>query len=136
MSKAIKAKSLIPKTAEDLDMDPILVQDVVDFYYTRLRKMMHSFDHYRINIPMLGTFEIRKSRLEKFIRVGKWVLGNEPADTFQKVKKHKQLEERLILSQSLLDKINIDEEERRKRYADLGKQEKNYRRSKKQPDKK
>jgi hypothetical protein len=136
MSKATRAKSLIPKTAEELGKDPILVQDVVDFYYTNLRKMMHSFDYHRINVPFLGTFEIRKSRLEKLIRISDWVIKNEPADNFQKIKKHKQFEERIELGEKLLIKINEDEQKRAERYMDLGKQEKNYRRVKKQFDKK
>ena len=50
MLKSKRAKSLIPKSAKDCGVSEELTTDVVNFYYTRLRKEMESLNSHRIGV--------------------------------------------------------------------------------------
>ena len=47
MSKANKAKKLIPKTAKDCKISEEMTEDIINFYYSELRKKMESLDKIR-----------------------------------------------------------------------------------------
>jgi len=106
-----KAKSLIPKTAKELGIDENLVRDVVDHYYTALRKNMSSLEQSRIRVPELGVFYVSKKKLEISIIKIKSILKAEGEDiNFKRLGRIKSFENILEKQVNLLNKINESDE--------------------------
>lgn len=119
MLKSKKAKTLIPKTAEECKVSEELATDVVNFYYTKLRKKMESLEEPRIGIPILGTFIISKPKLVRSISKLTRILSDDSPESFKKIKKYKLTEGMRDMQQNLLDKIEKDEQERERLKRDL-----------------
>lgn len=81
----IKAKSLIPKTAEQLELPEELVADVVDFYYTEIRKRMEGLQNNRLYIPKIGTFYISQKKLESSIETLTHIVDTSKPATFKEI---------------------------------------------------
>lgn len=64
----IKRKSLIEKTAEDLDLPVQTVDEIVSFYYKTVQKKLSAAEHHSVNVPNLGTFVIKRKALEEKIK--------------------------------------------------------------------
>jgi hypothetical protein len=60
-----KRKELSKITAESLGMDHLIVDDVVAFFYRTVQKKLSSMKHPSINVPNLGTFVLKKQRVQK-----------------------------------------------------------------------
>jgi nucleoid DNA-binding protein len=60
-----KRKELSKITAESLGMDHLIVDDVVAFFYRTVQKKLSSMNHPSINVPNLGTFVLKKQRVQK-----------------------------------------------------------------------
>lgn len=128
MLKSKRAKSLIPKSAKDCDVSEELTTDVVNFYYTRLRKEMESLKSDRIGVPILGTFIVSKPKLKKSLEKLTTILTDGTPESFQKIKKYKLTEGMRDIQQDLMDKIIKDEQEREYLKANVGKPKTNTRR--------
>jgi nucleoid DNA-binding protein len=61
----VKRKELIEKTAQQMELPVELVEDIVSFFYTTLRKRMSSGDYYSIQVPNLGQFVIKPKSLDR-----------------------------------------------------------------------
>jgi len=123
MPRPIKAKDLIPKTSIDCNKDPELVNDVVDFFYLKLRKKIEDLKDPIITIPILGKFRISKYKIEKSIDTLSFIIVDEPkTDDFKEMKKYQMYKERLTEQVSILSKIKDLENDRIKRKKDLGQQ--------------
>jgi len=122
MLKGKRAKKLIPKTAKQCSVSEELATDVVNFYYTKLRKKMEALQDHRIGVPVLGTFSISKPKLKNSIKKLTYLLieGNTQVN-FDKIRKYKLSKSQLELQQSLLEIIEKDEHERNQRKKDLEK---------------
>lgn len=46
-------------------MDHLIVDDVVAFFYRTVQKKLSSMNHPSINVPNLGTFVLKKQRVQK-----------------------------------------------------------------------
>jgi nucleoid DNA-binding protein len=73
--KPKKSKTFIKKTAEDLSINETIIEDVVDFYWKKIRVSLSNLEYININILNLGSFKIRASKIslikdkyEKYIR--------------------------------------------------------------------
>ena len=62
-----KAKSLIPKVSQDLEMSEELVKDVVDFYWDDVYDVLRNIEYTKIYIQNLGDFNIKHWMLTKKI---------------------------------------------------------------------
>lgn len=60
-------KDFIKPTAEALGHSEILTEDIVEFFYNRLQKMIGSMEHQQIEVISLGTFKVRPSKLDELI---------------------------------------------------------------------
>lgn len=60
-----KAKKYINKIAEDKNMDPMVIDDIVSFYWKKAREALTTLKHNRIKIDNLGVFEIKEYSLDK-----------------------------------------------------------------------
>jgi len=130
MLKSKRAKELIPKTAKQCDVSEELATDVVNFYYMKLRKKMEALEDYRIGVPILGTFAVSKPKLKKSIARLTTIQEVKTQVNFDKIKRYKLSEGQLELQQTLLDKIEKDEQERKQLKDNLEKSSSNFRRNK------
>jgi len=62
--------------ADEVGVHQSVVDDFITFYYAKVRKKLSSLDYPRINVDGLGTFYLRKNKLEKAIKKNKSFLGN------------------------------------------------------------
>ena len=119
MLKSKKAKSLVPKTAKDCNVSEELAMDVVNFYYTKLRKKMEALEDPYIGVPSLGIFKISKRKLQHSINKLTAIIKSDTQESFKMIKRFKISESLRDKQIVLLDKIEADEKERRKRKQDL-----------------
>jgi|TARA_R100000951_G_scaffold1270_1_gene3112 nucleoid DNA-binding protein len=62
--------------AEEVGVHSQLVDDFITFYYSKVRKKLSKLEFPRIYIEGLGTFYLRKNKLENAIKRQKSMLGN------------------------------------------------------------
>lgn len=86
--KPTKAKTLIKKTAEELGVSEILVQDVVDFYYSTVRKKIESLEYPTIYLHHIGTLRLSRRKLQRSIDHLKKLLESNNQEDFKKVIKY------------------------------------------------
>jgi hypothetical protein len=110
-----KASSLYKQVAEDLDLDEVLIENFVDFYYKKVRDCMSNLTHPRLNIDGLGQFIVRSSAVKKAIPRFKKSLENHDTSTFGAYFNKKRIELKLDLLIVLEQKI-ISEENRRETF--------------------
>lgn len=63
----LKRKSLVEKTAQDLNLPTEAVDDLVLFFYQELQKKMSQCFFHSLWVPNLGTFVIKKKSLSDMI---------------------------------------------------------------------
>lgn len=119
--KTTKTKDLIPKTAAALNVEESLVKNVVDFFYTQLRKKMEALDEPRISVPVLGTFKVSKPKLERSIKHLTKQLETTSPETFNQLTKVKLSQSMIDHQQLMVNKIQKQYEETKKKKEDLGK---------------
>lgn len=71
-----KHKDFKDGIAEEVGVHQQVVDDFISFYYSKLRKKLSNLAYPRINVDGLGTFEMRKTKLETAIKKNKSMLGN------------------------------------------------------------
>ena len=59
-----KRKEISKLTAEKLGKDPAMVDEIVAFFYRHVQKKLSSMEHIAVNVPNLGTFVLKKRRVE------------------------------------------------------------------------
>ncbi len=64
----IKRKTIIEKTAIDLDLPVNTIDEIVSFYYKTVQKKLSAAKHHSVNVPNLGTFVIKRKALEEKIK--------------------------------------------------------------------
>lgn len=107
------SKHFIKPTADSLEKDVELVEDLLTFYFQELRKSLVNFKHYNIKVEGLGTFKVKKKELSKLYMKHTNHLNvlKEPR-TFREMSIKKDTEEKLEKVTSLQDLLN--EERKRK----------------------
>jgi hypothetical protein len=62
-----KAKDFKKPTAEDLGLPENLVNDVIDFYWAKVRKHISALDYDNISIPNLGVFKVKHWKIDETV---------------------------------------------------------------------
>lgn len=106
------SKHYILPTAEEFDINPQLVEDVVAFYYSKLRLALVNLDHFAIKAENLGTFNAKKKELPKLYAKYTNHLSVLKTETFRQMQTKKEVERKLDRV-SKLQKL-ISEESKRK----------------------
>lgn len=109
------SKHYVLPTAEDLEIDVTLVEDVVSFYYATLRKSLVNLDCNQVQVENLGTFKVKARELPKLVAKYSKHLEVLKPETFQQMHMKKTVEsnlERVQYMQALL----ADEKERKKQH--------------------
>ncbi len=125
------SKHYIVPTAEELEKDTQLVEDVVSFYYSTLRKSLVDMVGINIQVENLGQFRVKKMDVSKVVEKYKKHLSMITKDTFSQMQLRKEIELKLEKAEKLSQIIEIERERKKQFYKnkkngfqkDLGKQE-------------
>jgi hypothetical protein len=109
------SKHYIQPTSEQLGIDPQIVEDVVGFYYTTLRKTLEDLPHPYIVIEHFGAFSIKEKELPQLVAKYVQHLKVLKKETFAQmtIKKNVELKLKKILR---LQKMLIAEREAKKEF--------------------
>lgn len=107
----IRAKTLVNKTAEDLNVSPELVNDIVDFYYSELRSKMESLNHSRIRVSELGVFYMSEKKLETSINTLIHIIETAEPTTFKQIGVVNTKQNLLEQQQEALERVIKEREE-------------------------
>jgi len=104
--------------ADEVGVHQSVVDDFLSFYYAKVRSKLSSLDFPRVYLEGLGTFYLRKNKLEKAIKKNKSILGNLAKRTYAGFAKSEdvqkdieQMEQALYqMEQDILNKKNFKNE--------------------------
>ena len=99
--------------ANEVGVHENVVDDFIVFYYGKVRKALSSLEHPNILIDGLGTFKIRKARLNKSIKIQKSKLGDLCNNTYTGYDKRVTLEQRIILMENMMEVVNTNLENKK-----------------------
>lgn len=88
--------------AEEVGVHPKVVEDFLTFYYARVRRALSELQYPRVFVDGLGTFFIRKGKLQKAIKRNKSILGNLRKRTFDGYEKTSAINKKLEEMESAL----------------------------------
>tara|TARA_Y100000385_G_scaffold290017_1_gene361462 strand:+ start:2678 stop:3073 length:396 start_codon:yes stop_codon:yes gene_type:complete len=118
------SKHYILPTAEEFDIKPQLVEDVVAFYYSKLRLALVNLDHFAIKAENLGTFNAKKKELPKLYAKYTNHLSVLKTETFRQMQTKKEVERKLDRV-SKLQKLISEESKRKQEFFKTKNYEKN-----------
>jgi nucleoid DNA-binding protein len=99
--------------ADEIGVHENVVDDFIDFYFSRVRKMLSSIEHPRVFVDGLGTFSVRKTRLEKSIIKNKSYIGTLPKQAYTGYEKYVSTIDKIEKMEKLLKKMEKVIEERK-----------------------
>lgn len=91
--------------ADEVGVHPSVVDDLVSFYYSKVRQSLSNIDDIKVYVEAIGTFAIRKTRLEKAIIKNKSYLGNLQKHTYNGYEKTIETIKKIEKLESTLQKI-------------------------------
>ncbi len=94
--------------ADEVDVHNSVVDDFITFYYAKLRKKLSNLEYPRVYVDGLGTFYLRKNKLEKAIKKNKSILGNLAKRTYVGFAKSQEININLEQMESALKQIEDD----------------------------
>jgi len=108
-----KDKHLNPKSykdffsdiAEECEVHEDLVEELVRFFYNEVRTNLENLENTRILLPNLGTFTLRKGRLDRAIKRHKDMLGNMEKTTYVGYGNHLPVKDKLDKMVSAISRI-------------------------------
>jgi|TARA_R110000796_G_scaffold38476_10_gene96805 nucleoid DNA-binding protein len=103
-----KHKEFKKGIAEEVSVHPQVVDDFIAFYYSKLRKKLSQLDYPRINVDGLGTFYLRKNKVEAGIKKNKSMLGNIAKRTYNGYAKSENIIKNIELMSAALDQMEKD----------------------------
>ena len=109
------SKHFIVWTAENLNVDSQFVEDVIRYYYSRIRKTLSSLESPIVRIEHLGSFKVKTKELPKLYNKYKKHLSVLKTDTFSQMSIKKDIESKLVEVIELQD-IIMDEYRRKKEF--------------------
>ena len=118
-----KAKRIYEIVSEDLNIKKDLVEDLVEFYYKDVRKLLTNLEHPRINVDGLGQFVSKPKAVSGSIDKIAKSLDNHDTSTFKAYHNKKAMEVKLDLLTKLHSKI-LDQESKKQEFLKTKKDEK------------
>ena len=100
-----KHKEFKKGIAEEVGVHQQVVDDFISFYYSKIRKKLSTLDYPRINVEGIGTFYLRKGRLETAIKKNKSMLGNIAKRTYNGYAKSENIIENIDQMTNALNKL-------------------------------
>lgn len=67
--KPKKIKDLIPQLSKELQLSEEEIKSVLDVYWDKVRKLLSSLEHNKVNLKGLGTFYIKPWSVDKKLKI-------------------------------------------------------------------
>ncbi len=124
MSKPKSHKEFIQPAADELECSEVLVEDVIEFFYSFISKEISAMKHNRLEVCGLGKFVVCNKQLETLISKLEGKLGkikNPKSEQSFKIKHnleedlHKAINMRNIVLREKAEKASFIEEKRKRR---------------------
>ncbi len=105
--KPKKHKEFKKGIAQEIGVHQNVVDDFIKFYYDKVRDGLSTLGYPRVYVDCLGTFVVRKGRLDKSIKRNKDILGNISKQTY------KGYEKSVIVAEKLknMERVQADYEQ-------------------------
>ena len=94
--------------AEEVGVHVSVVDDFITFYYSKVRKALSNLEYPRVNVEGLGTFYLRKTKLDKAIKKNKSILGNLAKRTYAGFAKSENIQKNIAQMESAMRQIEED----------------------------
>lgn len=102
------SKHYIQPTAETLEIDALLVEEAVSFYYSTLRKALSDLKCHNIQVENLGSFKAKKKELPKLVAKYTKHLSVLNVETLKAMRTKIDVEEKLEKVRGLQKQIRDD----------------------------
>jgi nucleoid DNA-binding protein len=102
-----KISKLYTVVSEDLNLKADLVEDLIEYYYKDIRKMLTNLEYPRINIDGLGQFVVKPKTVSNTIERISKSLNNHDVSTFKAYHHKKAMENKLELLLKLCSKLEL-----------------------------
>jgi nucleoid DNA-binding protein len=102
-----KVKKIYEIVSEDLNINKDLVEDLVEFYYKDVRKLLTNLEHPRINIDGLGQFVAKPKTVSNAIEKINKSFDKLDTSTFKAYHNKKSIENKLELLLNLSSKLKL-----------------------------
>lgn len=99
--------------AEEVGVHQNVVDDFIDFYYSKIRKNLSDLTAPSITVAGLGIFQIRKGKLKKAIKKNKDIIGNLEKRTYDGIEKHMVIVDKLKAMEAAMGMIEEIEEKKK-----------------------
>ena len=99
-------KYFFEDVAKEIDIHKDVVDDLITFDYNKVRKNLSDLTDTHINVAGLGTFTIRKKKLEQSIKRNKDIIGNLRKGNYKDYEKYLPIHEKVKKMEVALKKIN------------------------------
>ena len=94
--------------AEEVGVHQSVVDDFISFYFGKVRKALSNLDFPRVQVDSLGTFILRKSKLDKSIKKNKSILGNLKKRTYSGFAKREDIHKNIQQMEAAMKQIEQD----------------------------
>lgn len=99
--------------AEEVGVHQNVVDDFIDFYYSKIRKNLSDLTAPSITVAGLGIFQIRKGKLKKAIKKNKDIIGNLEKRTYDGIEKHMVIVDKLKAMEAAMGMIEEIEKKKK-----------------------
>lgn len=90
-----KAKDFVSKVAEELNLEEDLVKEVLSFYWSKVRSGLSDLKHHTIMVPNLGTFKIRRQKMDEMAKKSEDIIKHSDPTEFKQYAAHAHASNRL-----------------------------------------
>ena len=94
--------------ADEVGVHQQVVDDIISFYYAKLRSNLSNLVFPRLLVEGLGTFYLRKGKLEKAIKKNKSILGNLTKRTYVGFAKSEDIQKNIEQMEKALKQMEVD----------------------------
>ena len=101
--------------AEKVKVHPEVVDDFISYYFAQVRKALSNLTAVHVYVEGLGTFSLKKQKLEKAIKRNKSMLGNLKKITYNGMEKSHAVSDKLEKQEKALEMLN-DAIEKKKQF--------------------
>tara|TARA_Y100001937_G_scaffold33410_1_gene47653 strand:+ start:1572 stop:1937 length:366 start_codon:yes stop_codon:yes gene_type:complete len=91
--------------ADEVGVHKEVVDDFITYYYAQVRKALGALSAVNIYVEGLGTFSMKKGKIEKAIKKNKSILGNLRKRTYNGMEKTHAVNNKLELQENALSMI-------------------------------
>lgn len=120
-----KSKEFVKPTAEKLQVDEQLVEDVTGFYYSRLRKMLVNLEYPLIQVEGLGVLRASRKKLPQLLARHYKHLQVLTKDTFTQMQMRKEVSEKIERVNNMIELMHKERVRRHEFMTKHGRYKKN-----------